>query len=126
MTQKKLLLVVGLVVLAITAAVAFAGPPPYEKAADSLTANCVAITASSVQLTLPRSGDWYYVIAEGNTAYLLGGSNPTATTSIGGFSIHAPDSAPLLMRLVGPKVAVIGTSAAGKICFIRQIGTGPA
>ena len=86
---------------------------------DSSITDCVAITAGSVKYTLPKTGDWYLLQATGNTAYLLCGTNPTATTAINGHSIVAMEGTNVPHRLHGPKCAVIGPSAAGQICFVH-------
>jgi len=119
---KTLTSLAMLIAIAIIGVYALAGPAPYEKTVDDTVAQCVAITASSVQYTIPTAvrGQWFYLVAVDNTAYLLGGSNPTATTAVGGFAISVPDSAPIMMRLSSAKIAVIGKSAAGTICFIPQ------
>lgn len=91
---------------------------PTGLADDDNTGNCVAITASSVQYTLPAAG-WFAVTAVNNAAYLLSGANPSiGSIAAGNFSMVVPDSATIYLRLTGPKVAVIGASAAGYICFV--------
>lgn len=92
-------------------------PPPWAKFDDDAAANCVAITNASAQFTLPAAG-WFYVSAIGNTAYILCGSNPTATTTVTtGFSFFVPEGAERLRYLTGAKCAVIGASTAGSLCF---------
>lgn len=116
--------VIGLVLLAVAlcaAAVVADDRAPYQKAADGLTTNCTAITASSQQVTLPKGGAWYYVKASGNNAYVLCGSNPTATTAVNGHFTVISEGETLLIRLVGPKCAHIGTSAVGEICYVQLV-----
>lgn len=92
-------------------------PPPWAKFDDDAAANCVAITSSSVQFTLPAAG-WYYLTAVGNTAYILCGTNPTATLTVTtGFSIVIAEGSERLRYLTGPKCAVIGASTNGSLCF---------
>lgn len=96
---------------------------PWSKLDDDETANCVAITNASVDydfsstMTGWTAGDWICMSADGNMAYLNCGAAPTATTSIGGFSIKIPSGASRCRRLTGPVCAVIGTTTAGTICF---------
>jgi len=121
--MKKTLVFLAILATLITlGALAMAGPPPYERAVDDAVGNCVAITASSVQYTLPTAyrGGWFYIVAVGGDAYLLGGTNPTVNNAVGYFSMMAPDGSPLLVRLSSAKIAVKGSSAAGFICFIPQ------
>lgn len=116
--------VIGLVLLAVAlcaAAVVADDRAPYQKAADSATTNCTAITASSQQVTLPRGGAWYYVKASGNLAYVLCGTNPTATAAVNGHSFVVSEGETMLIRLTGPKCAHIGTTAAGEICYVRLV-----
>ena len=78
--------------------------------------NFKAITASSTQYTLPNPGDWYLVSAVGNSAYIREGDNPTAT--VDGRGTYIPEGCSQKLFLHGPKVAVIGNSAAGQIYFL--------
>jgi len=92
---------------------------PWDKSDDDAVANCVGITNASVQFTLPGSaGDWYCMIAIGNTAYVNCGSNPTATTTVTtGYAFPVPSGARHCRRLTGTKCAVIGTTGTGALCF---------
>ena len=86
--------------------------------AGNLPANCVAITAGSVQFTFAAS-TYYKLCALGNTAYVLTGANPTATTTaVTGYDFFVPEggcAGPY--KFSGAKAAVIGGSAAGVLCF---------
>lgn len=109
----------GLLLL-VCAVVALADYPVFPKSAIATPAQCVAITASSVQYTLPSVSIYYYIKVKGNDVYLKEGSNPTVTaTVVTGHGIALSDGdlwGPI--RLTGPKVAVIGDTAAGEICFV--------
>jgi len=84
---------------------------------DDATGNCKAITAASVQHTM-ASNDAVRVCANGGTAYLLWGTNPTATTAVGNFSMIVGDGQCIgPYETAGAKVAVIGSVAAGFVCF---------
>ena len=86
--------------------------------AGNLPANCVAITAGSVQFTFAAS-TYYKICALGNTAYVLTGANPTATTTaVTGYDFFvAEGSCAGPYKFSGAKAAVIGGSAAGVLCF---------
>jgi len=86
--------------------------------AGNLPANCVAITAGSVQFTFAAS-TYYKLCALGNTAYVLTGANPTATTTaVTGYDFFvAEGSCAGPYKFSGAKAAVIGGSAAGVLCF---------
>jgi len=82
-------------------------------------ANCAAITASSAQLTLDTDSTHFRACAWGNNAYVLTGSNPTATTTVTtGFSFIIADGQCHDLTTADAKAAIIGTSAAGNVCFI--------
>lgn len=117
--KKFFLLLLAVVLFAV--AVAADDRAPYQKAADSLTTNCTAITNSSQQVTLQRGGAWYYVQARGNAAYVLCGTNPTATTAVNGHFAVIAEGETLLIRLSGPKCAHIGSSTAGEICYVQLV-----
>ena len=92
--------------------------PWYVADADETTV-CKSLDTSSNTYTLPEGRGWYEVMASGNTAYLLDGSSPTATTAVDGHSIVAPDGVPRRVRLTGPDVAYIATAATGEVCFVH-------
>lgn len=97
----------------VNAAPVFAGAAP---------SNCASITASSQQFTV---GAYYYEIcAHGNAAYILAGENPTATTTAGsGYDFVVPEgTCTQLARYTAAKLAWIGSSAAGSICFKAYSG----
>lgn len=91
----------------------------HAQADDDQTDACTALTAASQQYTIPQTGDYYCIKAIGNTAYILGGSNPTATTSANGHVYPVSDGESLCIRVNSDKVAFIANSAAGEICFLR-------
>lgn len=97
--------------------------PVWPKAVGSDTNSCHALSEVSAQYTLPVIGDFYYIIAKGNTAYILEGTNPTATASPNGHTIPVSDGMIFgPVRLTGPKVAYIGDTGAGtagEVCFLR-------
>ena len=78
--------------------------------------NFKTIGTSSAQYTLPVPGDWYIVKAVGNSCYIKEGSDPTATVDGRGTYIAEGCSEHLFLH--GPKVAVIGNSAAGQVYFV--------
>lgn len=86
---------------------------------DDATSNCKSLGTTSAQFTLPVAGEIYCVSAQGNTAYILCGSNPTATTSVGGYSFFVTSGDTKCRVLTGPKCAYIAASAAGSVCFER-------
>lgn len=86
----------------------------------SATSTVAAITASSVQMDIPTTTKAIIMCANGNTAYLRFGSDPTATTSIGGYDFPLLEGTCTYPAVVTEaKVAVIGASAAGTF-FIRR------
>jgi len=89
------------------------------KADDDQTDNCTALTTSSQQYTLPDAGDEYIISVTGNTASVLCGSNPTATTSANGHFIKIPDGAAVRLTLDSTKCAFIAGTATGEICFVH-------
>jgi hypothetical protein len=115
---------VWLVVLLVVASLALAGVAaayiPDQKVDDRSTTACVAITAASANYTLPKAGAYYYLIATGNTAYILcGAAGVNATTAVNGHNVTIPEGVwtpPI--RLVGPVCDVVGASDAGQLCFI--------
>ena len=86
---------------------------------DDATANCIALTNSSQQYTISDVRfSSYEICAYNNDAYVLAGSDPTATTSIGGHSRLVPaGSCTRLLRF--DCVDTAGTSAcdARKVAF---------
>lgn len=90
---------------------------------DDAVANCGGLSTTSTQFTLPTAGDWYCVSAIGTAAYLLCGTNPTATTTVtSGFSFFVPEGAQRCRILTGAKCAYVATSGtpgapSGSICF---------
>jgi hypothetical protein len=80
--------------------------------------NCAAITNASVQQTLDNDSDHFRICAWGNTAYVLCGADPTATTGGGGFSFLVADGQCHTLTIENPKCAVIGNATAGNICFM--------
>ena len=81
--------------------------------------NCDDLDTSSEQYTLPAANDYYLVCVTGNTASVLCGTNPTATTAKNGHFIKIPSGACVKMRLAGTKCAHIAPSAAGEICYVQ-------
>lgn len=112
----------ALVILAVSGIVLAGNYPVFPRASDQSITNCVALSETSAQYTLPRMGDYYYVESLGNTAFLLSGANPTATAAINGHFAFVADGAILgPIRLSGAKVAYIGDVGAGtigQVCFI--------
>ena len=94
--------------------------PSWMAIDDDAAANCVAITASSAQFTLPTATDFFRVCAWGNTAYVLCGASPTATTTVTtGFSFLVGDGQCHDLRIESAKCAVISTATTGSLCFMR-------
>lgn len=85
---------------------------------DATAANCAGITAASQQYTV-TAGQFYSVCTYGNSAYLLGGASPTATTTVTtGYSFIVPEgTCTEKFKPTSAKLAWIGASAAGVICF---------
>lgn len=123
--RTKWIMAACILVVILASVLVFAGVPPYEVVDISATTNCVAITASSAQYSISYPGYWYVIQATDNDAYLLSGTDPTAAATAGNFGWIAGDHAPVMMRIKGPKVAVIGKAAGGFVCFLRQKNTGP-
>jgi hypothetical protein len=91
----------------------------------STASNCVAITASSVAKLLPEAGGVYYLLAVGNSCYVLtGGVGVTATATVTtGFGTICPEGVLLgPWKLNGPYIAVIGATTAGNLCIIHVRG----
>jgi len=86
--------------------------------AGGVPGNCVAITAGSVQFTIAAS-TYYEICAVGNSAYVLMGTNPTATTTVTtGYDFIVPEGVCLRpTQYSAAKAAVIGATAAGVLCF---------
>ena len=93
-------------------------------------ANSQAITASSVGFMNPHPGGWFYLMAVGGTAYLLGSgpraSNdpavfPTATTTVTtGYALIVPEGMCIgPIRIGDRKLAVIGAAAAGVFTMLH-------
>ncbi len=87
---------------------------------DDATAQCVAITASDVDYTLPTAGDWYCITTSGNTAFINCGSSPAVDHTVGNFSLVIPEGSTICKRLTGPDCGVIGVTATGFICFAHH------
>ena len=121
--KKRLLIAVVLCALVLGSWFAFAGLEPWNKSTDSVVTQCVAVTNASAQYTLPRGGEWYMVVAHGTDVYLLGGTNPTTTVTVGSGHFAVVDQGTQQWhRLTGPKIAHIAsaTVAGAEVCFIRQ------
>ena len=121
--MKKMYLIFSILIAVFALAVYAADYPLFPKSIDSDTTNCKALSETSAQYTLPRAGTYYYVLARGNTAYILGGSNPTATAAVNGHFAAISDGAILgPIRFTSAKIAYIGDTGAGtagEVCFIR-------
>jgi len=101
---------------------------------DDATANCKTVTGTSQQFTIvdPRNSA-YEICARGADVFLLAGSNPTATASVGGYSRVVLDGrCTRLFRFdcvdstgTGPcdarKVAFIATATVtgASVCFLQ-------
>lgn len=96
---------------------------PWAKADDDETNVCTALDTSSQQYTIPQVGDWYIIKVVGNTAYILGGANPTATTAANGHVYPISSGEKLIIRVTSAKVAHIAGTAVGEICFLRLNGS---
>lgn len=92
---------------------------PYDQLDDDETTTCTAITNVSQQYTLPTAGDWYTVTVNGNSVYLLGGVNPTATTATNGHVMQLPEGV-YTLPLSSAKIAFIATASGGEICFVQH------
>lgn len=99
----------------------YAGLSNYPVLDAEAAGNCVAITASSVAKTLPTASNVFQLCAYGNNAYVLCGDNPTATTTVTtGYALIVPEGSCIgPMVITDAKCAVIGTSAAGSLCFLN-------
>ncbi len=84
--------------------------------ADTKT-DCKAITAADVDHTLSVTSNNFHVCAYGGTAFLTWDTAPGVTISVGGFSMAVADGQCHDIRSVETTVGVIGTVAAGFICF---------
>ena len=87
---------------------------------DDLVTGTIALTASSVQYTLPQRGDPYMICANGNTAFVECGTNPTVATGAGNYTFFVPEGGcigPVVLRSM--KCAQIASSAAGQIVNIH-------
>jgi hypothetical protein len=117
--RVRLWLVVLLVVVGLGASMAALAYIPDQKAdVDNITL-CAAYTGSSQQITLPKSGAYYYLQSAGNSSWMLCGTNPTATASANGHSMYLAEgttSPPI--RLNGAKCAFIAPSATGQVCLV--------
>ena len=100
-------------------AVASLAKNPWSKADDDETSVCTALTTGSQQYTIPQTGDWYIIKVIGNTAYILGGSNPTATTAANGHVYPISSGEKLVVPISSAKIAFIASTATGEICFLR-------
>lgn len=88
---------------------------------DDDTASCKDLDTSSAQYTLPDATAMYTVCCWGNTAWMLGGSNPTAVAdSIGDYSFVVADGQCHDLFFASAKVAYIAESAAGSCCFMQK------
>jgi len=90
---------------------------------DDDTSGCVAITAAAVDYTLPDATASYDVCCYGNTAYMLGGTNPQGSLdhTVGNFSFITSDGqCHRDLFFAGAEVAVIGVAAAGFCCFMQK------
>jgi hypothetical protein len=81
-------------------------------------AGTIDLAASSTQYTFPDpTGSYAYMFcARGNRAYLEFGTNPTVTTSAGGYTFSVPDGAcmgPFVIKEA--KMAHIAGSAVGQV-----------
>jgi hypothetical protein len=92
---------------------------PYDQLDDDETSTCTAITNASQQYTLPTAGDWYTVTVNGNSVYLLGGTNPTATTAANGHVMQLPEGV-YTFPLNSAKIAFIANASGGEICFVQH------
>ena len=87
-------------------------------AGDDLT-DCVAITASDVDKTLSAISDSFLIRAHGNTAYITcAAAAPAVTTTVGGYAFQVDAGQTLAVNIKFPVCAVIGTAAAGTVCFL--------
>ena len=87
---------------------------------DDLVTGSIALSNSSAQYTLPFVQDAYVVCSYGNDAYVECGTNPTVTTSAGGYTFRVPSGACLgPMVLAGPKCAHIASTATGHVVFMH-------
>jgi hypothetical protein len=85
---------------------------------DDNTTNCDDIEDSSIQWTSAGTTSYVEICCTGSSAWVLCGANPTATTSVGGFSyVCAEGSCSSRRKLGSAKCAFIGTAHAGQICF---------
>ncbi len=89
---------------------------------DDCTTCCAALTNASVNHNV-TGGHYYTVTANGNTAYLLCGAAPTATTAVNGHFTVIPAGQSRKIRLTGPICAHIATVTAGSICFEHHVPT---
>lgn len=113
--------VVTLLVAQRTSNAQSASGAPYYRFDDDLTGQVKDLTNSSVQYTIPDvKGSYYKICAFGNSAYILCGSNPTATTADGGHSLIIPEglcAGPFMFDCVESSY---GTCAARKCAAIAS------
>jgi hypothetical protein len=98
--------------------VALSKPTPLTYDANTKS-DCVAITASDADFTLSTVSDYFDVCSYGNTAYVAcDAATPAVSTTVGsGFSFAVADGQCKKMKITEAVCAVIGSSAAGFICF---------
>jgi len=86
------------------------------------TSQCVAITASDADFTLPTGSNYFRICSYGNTAYLnCADSTPAVDHTVGSFSIAVADGQCHEFRITETTCAVIGVSAAGFVCFYNYL-----
>lgn len=81
-----------LIVLAVLLVATFANAQTtHYRLEDATTGNVKDLTATSTQWVVPNNSAYYRICAFGNTAYVLCGDNPTATTADGGHALVIPE-----------------------------------
>jgi hypothetical protein len=85
---------------------------------DDCTTCCQAIAGVSTNYALPAAGT-YKISVNGNTASVLCGAAPVATTAVNGHFVQISSGSKFEGRLTGPICAHIAAGAGGQICFVR-------
>ena len=86
---------------------------------------CVAITGADADFTLATTSHYFNVCSYGNDAYLtFKDTAPAVSTAVNGYDVRIHSGSCMFLEIEEDLAAVIGSTAAGVVCFYPKTSPG--